>query len=101
MSEPFLGEIRRFPYWQLPDLWLPCDGRLLPISRYQALYSLLGPTYGGDGRTSFALPNLSGRTPVGVGNGFALGQTGGGQGATQPYLPLVFAIATGGQYPNP
>jgi len=69
MSEPFIGEIRIFGLNFEPRGWAACDGRLLPISQYTALFSILGTTYGGDGRTVFALPNLKGRIPLGAGTG--------------------------------
>lgn len=62
--EPYLGEIAIFPYGKTPKGWLPCDGRLLEMQKNAALYSLIGTTYGGDGRTTFALPDLRGRVPV-------------------------------------
>jgi microcystin-dependent protein len=62
--DPFIGEIAIFPYGKVPIGWKPCDGRLLEIQGNQALFSLLGTTYGGDGRTTFALPDLRGRVPV-------------------------------------
>ena len=68
MSEPFLGEIKIFPFNFAPRGWALCNGQLLPINQNQALFSLLGTMYGGDGRTTFALPNLQGRTPIHVGN---------------------------------
>ena len=77
MSEPFLAEVRIMGFNFAPRGWAFCDGQILPINQNQSLYSLLGTTYGGDGRTSFALPDLRGRTPVHEGNGFALGQKGG------------------------
>ena len=67
MSEPFLAEIRMVGFNFAPRGWAFCDGQILPINQNQSLYSLLGTTYGGDGRTSFALPDLRGRTPVHVG----------------------------------
>jgi microcystin-dependent protein len=67
MSEPFLAEIRIVGFNFAPRGWAFCDGQILPISQNQSLYSLLGTTYGGDGRTSFALPDLRGRTPIHVG----------------------------------
>lgn len=67
MSEPFLAEIRIFGFNFAPRGWAFCDGQILPINQNQSLYSLLGTTYGGDGRTSFALPDLRGRTPIHVG----------------------------------
>lgn len=77
MSEPFLGEIKIISWNFPPKGWSFCNGQLLPISQNQALFSILGTTYGGDGRQTFALPNLQGRSPVHVGNGIALGQLGG------------------------
>ena len=81
MSEPFLAEVRIVGFNFAPRGWAFCDGQILPINQNQSLYSLLGTTYGGDGRTSFALPDLRGRTPIHVGssNGAAhlLGQKSG------------------------
>jgi microcystin-dependent protein len=73
MSEPFLSEIRMVGFNFAPRGWAFCDGQILPINQNQSLYSLLGTTYGGDGRTSFALPDLRGRAPIHVG-----GSNGGG-----------------------
>src|ERR1043165_1286923 len=64
MAEPFLGEIRIMSFNILPKGWADCNGQLLPINQNQALFSLLGTTYGGDGRVSFALPDLRGRVPI-------------------------------------
>lgn len=77
MSEPFLSEIRLVSFNFPPKGWAFCNGQLLPINQNQALFSLLGTTYGGDGRTTFGLPNLQGRTPVHVGQGLTLGTVGG------------------------
>jgi microcystin-dependent protein len=77
MAEPFLAEIRLVSFNIPPKGWALCNGQLLPINQNQALFSLLGTTYGGDGRTTFALPNLQGRVPVETGGAFALGQSGG------------------------
>ncbi len=77
MSEPFLAEIRIVGFNFAPRGWAFCDGQILPINQNQSLYSLLGTTYGGDGRTSFALPDLRGRTPIHVGDGYKLGNKGG------------------------
>lgn len=77
MPEPFLGEIRMLGFGFPPTGWALCDGQLLPINQNQSLYSLLGDTYGGDGRTTFALPDLRGRVPIHVGEGFEEGQRGG------------------------
>ena len=81
MSEPFLAEIRMVGFNFAPRGWAFCDGQILPINQNQSLYSLLGTTYGGDGRTTFALPDLRGRTPIHIGtsNGIShtLGQKSG------------------------
>jgi len=77
MSEPFLGEIKIISWNFPPKGWTFCNGQLQPINQNQALFSILGTTYGGDGRTTFALPNLQGRMPVHVGDGIALGELGG------------------------
>lgn len=77
MSEPFLAEVKIVGFNFAPRGWAYCDGQILPISQNQSLYSLLGTTYGGDGRTNFALPDLRGRTPIHVGDGKALGNRGG------------------------
>jgi microcystin-dependent protein len=76
MSEPFLAEIRIFSFNFAPPGWALCNGQLLPINQNQALFSLLGTTYGGDGQTTFALPNLRGRVPMHVG-AHGLGEQGG------------------------
>lgn len=77
MSEPFLGEIKIISWNFPPRGWSFCNGQLLPINQNQALFSILGTTYGGNGQTTFALPNLQGRTPVHVGQGIILGQSAG------------------------
>lgn len=77
MAEPFLSEIRIFSFNFPPKGWAFCNGQLLPINQNQALFSLLGTTYGGNGQTNFALPNLQGRAPNSFGSGFTLGQAGG------------------------
>lgn len=77
MSEPFLAEIRLIGFDFAPRGWALCDGQILPINQNQALFSLLGTTYGGDGHTSFALPDLRGRYPMHVGNAHILGQKDG------------------------
>ena len=82
MSEPFLGEIKIISWNFPPKGWAFCNGQLLPINQNQALFSILGTTYGGDGRTTFALPNLQGRTPLHVGNGFVLGERAGEEAHT-------------------
>jgi microcystin-dependent protein len=82
MSEPFLAEIRMVGFNFAPRGWAFCDGQILPINQNQSLYSLLGTTYGGDGRTTFQLPDLRGRTPVHVGDGVTLGQKSGQENVT-------------------
>ncbi len=82
MSEPFLAEVRIVGFNFAPRGWAFCDGQILPINQNQSLYSLLGTTYGGDGRTSFALPDLRSRTPLHVGDGHTLGQKGGAETVT-------------------
>jgi microcystin-dependent protein len=77
MSEPFLSEIRVFSFNYAPKGWAMCNGQILPINQNQALFSLLGTTYGGNGIQTFALPNLQGCIPMHMGNGLTLGQTGG------------------------
>ncbi|HEY6804030.1 MAG TPA: tail fiber protein [Pyrinomonadaceae bacterium] len=77
MAEPFIGEIKIISWNFAPQGWAFCNGQLLPINQNQALFSILGTTYGGDGRVNFALPDLRGRTPIYTGQGFTLGQRGG------------------------
>ena len=79
MSDPFLGEIRLTPYSFTVSGWASCDGQYVPIDQHSDLFSLLGTTYGGDGRTSFALPNLQGRIPVGQGPDHTIGQMSGSE----------------------
>ena len=82
MSEPFLSEIKIMSFGFPPKGWATCDGQLLPINQNQALFSLLGTTYGGDGRVNFGLPNLQGRAPIHMGSGHTLGERGGEQAHT-------------------
>jgi microcystin-dependent protein len=82
MAEPFLSEIRIMSFVFAPKGWALCNGQLLPINQNQALFSLLGTTFGGDGRVNFALPDLRGRTPIHVGDGHTLGEKGGEQAHT-------------------
>ena len=77
MAEPFLSEVRIMSFVFAPRGWALCNGQLLPINQNQGLFSLLGTTFGGDGRVNFALPDLRGRTPIHVGGGFTLGERGG------------------------
>jgi microcystin-dependent protein len=82
MAEPFLSEIRIMSFVFAPKGWALCNGQLLPINQNQPLFSLLGTTFGGDGRVNFALPDLRGRTPIHVGSGHTLGERGGEQAHT-------------------
>ena len=82
MAEPFLSEIRIMSFVFAPKGWALCNGQLLPINQNQALFSLLGTTFGGDGRVNFALPDLRARTPIHVGSGHTLGERGGEQAHT-------------------
>lgn len=84
MSDAFLGEIRLVPYQggRVPQGWLACDGRLLQLQQYVALYALLGVSYGGDGTTNFALPDLRGRVPISQGQGLLRGIKGGSETVT-------------------
>lgn len=77
MSQPYVGEIRIFAGNFAPAGWMFCEGQLLPISEYETLFNLIGTTYGGDGQSTFQLPDLRGRLPVHQGNGFTLAETGG------------------------
>ncbi len=79
MAEPFLGEIRLMSFAFAPKGWALCDGQTLPVNQNQALFSLLGTTFGGDGQTTFALPDFRGRTPIHVGSGHVAGERGGEQ----------------------
>ena len=102
MAEPFLSEIRIMSFVFAPKGWALCNGQLLPINQNQALFSLLGTTYGGDGRVNFALPDLRGRTPIHVGSGHSLGERGGEEAHTLSIAELpqhthfVNASATNG-----
>jgi microcystin-dependent protein len=82
MAEPFLSEIRLMSFNFAPQGWAMCNGQFLPINQNQALFSLLGTTYGGNGQTTFALPDLRGKVPLHVGSGHTLGETGGEQAHT-------------------
>jgi microcystin-dependent protein len=101
MSSPFIGEIRMFAGNFAPAGWAFCNGAIIPISENDALFNLIGTTYGGDGQSTFALPNLQSRVPIHVGPGFALGQSGGVETVTlttsqipaHPHTPQCFAAA--------
>jgi microcystin-dependent protein len=95
MSEPFLSEIKIMSFGFPPKGWALCDGQLLPINQNQALFSLLGTTYGGDGRVNFGLPNLQGRAPMHMGSGHTLGERGGEQGHTLSISEIPTHVHTG------
>jgi len=82
MSEPFLSEIKLVSFNFPPKGWALCNGQFLPINQNQALFALLGTTYGGNGQTTFALPNLRGRVPIHMGNGHTLGEAAGSTSVT-------------------
>ena len=82
MADPFVSEIRIFPFNFAPTGWAFCDGQLLPLSQNTALFALLGTTYGGNGQTTFALPNLRGQVPIHTGNGHTLGEKAGSSSVT-------------------
>src|SRR5579872_5609972 len=82
MSQPYVGEIRMGGWNFAPVGWQFCDGTLLPISEFETLFNLIGTTYGGDGQSTFAVPDLRGRLPIHVGNSFVLAQTGGEETVT-------------------
>src|SRR6186997_702874 len=82
MAEPFLSEVRIMSFVFAPKGWALCNGQLLPINQNQGLFSLLGTTFGGDGRVNFALPDLRARAPIHVGSGHTLGERGGEQAHT-------------------
>ena len=82
MSEPFLSEIKLVSFNFPPKGWALCNGQLLPINQNQALFALLGTTYGGNGQTNFALPNLRGRVPIHMGSGHTLGEAAGSTAVT-------------------
>lgn len=107
MAEPFLSEVRIMSFEFAPKGWALCNGQLLPINQNQALFSLLGTTFGGDGRVNFALPDLRGRTPIHVGSGHTLGERGGEQAHTlsiselPTHTHVAQASSTAGNVPVP
>jgi microcystin-dependent protein len=107
MSEPFLAEIRMLSFDFAPRGWASCDGQLLPINQNQALFSLLGTTYGGDGRVSFGLPDLRSRVPIHVGNSHPLGSRSGQESHTlgaaeiPPHGHAFNAASASGDSPTP
>ncbi|HSB63290.1 MAG TPA: tail fiber protein [Thermoanaerobaculia bacterium] len=107
MAEPFLSEIRIMSFGFPPKGWAFCDGQLLPINQNQALFALLGTTFGGDGRVNFGLPDLRGRVPIHVGSGHTLGDRGGEQAHTlsiaelPAHTHLLRASSSDGDTPVP
>lgn len=107
MAEPFLSEIRVFSFNFAPKGWAMANGQQLPVNQNQALFALLGTTYGGNGTTNFALPNLQGSVPVHEGSGFALGQRGGQASVTltsqqmPTHLHLLQAVNATGELLTP
>ena len=104
MAQPYVGEIRMFAGNFAPAGWMFCEGQLLPISENETLFQLIGTTYGGDGQSTFALPDLRGRVPMHFGNSFTLAETGGAEEVTLTVQqipshshPLLAAAATGDQ----
>ena len=97
MSEPFLGQIEFFAFGRAPKGWAPCNGQLLQIAQNQALFSLLSTAFGGDGQSTFGVPNIQGRVVLGTGNGFARGQPHENR---RPYIVLNAGIALVGVYPT-
>ncbi len=91
MPDPYIGEIRMVGFTYAPEHWANCDGQLLPIAQHQSLYALLGTTYGGDGRNTFALPDLRGRVPIHVGTGPGLTPRMLGQKSGAERVPLATA----------
>jgi len=104
MAQPYVGEIRMFAGNFAPAGWMFCEGQLLPISENETLFQLIGTTYGGDGESTFALPDLRGRIPIHQGNGFILAETGGVEEVTLTTSqipahshPMLAAVVTGDQ----
>lgn len=107
MAQPYVGEIRIFAGNFSPAGWMFCDGQLLLISEYETLYNLLGTTYGGDGQSIFALPDLRGRIPIHFGNAFTLAETGGVETVTLTVQQIpahshpLLAQSTPGRFSSP
>jgi microcystin-dependent protein len=107
MAQPYVGEIRMFAGNFAPAGWMFCEGQLLPISENETLFQLIGTTYGGDGQSTFALPDLRGRIPLHFGNGFTLAETGGAETITLtvPQIPAhshpLLATSAGANTSNP
>ena len=106
MAQPYVGEIRMFAGNFAPAGWMFCEGQLLPISENETLFQLIGTTYGGDGQSTFALPDLRGRLPLHQGNGFILAETGGAEEITLTVQQIpahthpLLASTAGGTLPD-
>ncbi|HYR76971.1 MAG TPA: tail fiber protein [Pyrinomonadaceae bacterium] len=107
MAQPYVGEIRMFAGNFAPAGWMFCEGQLLPISENETLFQLIGTTYGGDGQSTFALPDMQSRVPIHQGNGFSLAETGGVETVTLTVQQIpahshpFIASLTGGTGSNP
>lgn len=107
MAQPYVGEIRMFAGNFAPAGWMFCEGQLLPISENETLFQLIGTTYGGDGQSTFALPDLRGRIPIHQGGGFILAETGGAEEITLTVNQIpahnhaVLATSNNGDQPSP
>jgi microcystin-dependent protein len=105
MAQPYVGEIRMFAGNFAPAGWMFCEGQLLPISENETLFQLIGTTYGGDGESTFALPDLRGRIPLHMGGGFILAETGGAEEITLTVNQIPAhthpALASGSQASDP
>lgn len=107
MAQPYVGEVRMFAGNFAPAGWMFCEGQLLPISENETLFQLIGTTYGGDGESTFALPDLRGRLPLHQGNGFILAETGGAEEITLTVAQIpahshpFLASTSAGTEPNP
>jgi len=107
MAQPYVGEIRMFAGNFAPAGWMFCEGQLLPISQNETLFQLIGTTYGGDGQSTFALPDLRGRIPIHQGNGSILAETGGAEqitlttNQTPAHSHPLLAVGAIGNDPNP
>src|SRR3954451_9957977 len=106
MAQPYVGEIRMFAGNFAPAGWMFCEGQLLPISENETLFQLIGTTYGGDGQSTFGMPDLRGRLPIHQGNGFILAETGGAEEITLTVSqiaahghPFIGSSANGNQTP--